>query len=317
MDKKIPLHRPRILVIEDEYGMQTSYYPSLTWNGLGYSFPSEKNAYGTQEEGPVSSARLGFFSQERQESYHPFVDIDRSQRISSVKKILREISSRCDSANQDISNADDYFALENKAYLHSHLLYLIAATDGNEYSVGHSRLVARYTRHLTKALGIDDRTFAVEIERGALLHDIGKIGIPDSILRKPGFLSDKEKEIIKEHPFLGYEMMEEFPFLHKASRVVLFHHESFDGRGYPYGLKGDEIPLEARIFAIADTLDAITSNRPYRKGKSFRAAFDEIERVRGIQFDPVIVDTFLSVPEEEWQQIKREMEQTLSHTTIQ
>jgi HD-GYP domain-containing protein (c-di-GMP phosphodiesterase class II) len=93
-------------------------------------------------------------------------------------------------------------------------------------------------------------------------------------------LTDKEREIIKEHPLLGYEMVEEFSFLHEAAQVVLFHHESYDGGGYPYGLKGEEIPLEARIFAIADTLDAITSDRPYCKGRSFGAALDEIERVR-------------------------------------
>jgi putative nucleotidyltransferase with HDIG domain len=218
--------------------------------------------------------------------------------------------------NQGYSIAADDFILENQASLHSNLTYLIAATDGNEDTVGHSQLVARYTLLLTKALGIQDRTFSVEIERGALLHDIGKIGIPDSILRKPGSLTKKEREIINDHPYLGYEMVEEFPFLQKASRVVLFHHESYDGKGYPYGLKAEEIPLEARIFAIADTLDAITSDRPYRKGKSFRAAYDEIERVRGTQFDPSIVDAFLSVPEEKWQQIKLDTEQSLSHYSI-
>jgi putative nucleotidyltransferase with HDIG domain len=165
-------------------------------------------------------------------------------------------------------------------------------------------------------MGIEDRTFSTEIERGALLHDIGKVGIPDSILRKAGPLTDKEREIIKEHPYLGYEMVEEFQFLHKASQVVLFHHESYDGLGYPYGLKGEEIPLEARIFAIADTLDAITSDRPYRKGQSFRMALTEIERVRGTQFDPTIVDAFLSVPEEKWQQIKLEMERSHSMYSI-
>jgi HD-GYP domain-containing protein (c-di-GMP phosphodiesterase class II) len=111
-------------------------------------------------------------------------------------------------------------------------------------------------------------------------------------------------------------MVEEFQFLQKASRVILYHHESYDGQGYPYGLKGEEIPLEARIFAVADTLDAITSDRPYRRGKSFRVAFDEIERVRGTQFDPDVVDAFLSVPEEKWQQIKLETAQPLASYSI-
>jgi len=316
MDKKIINHQPRTLVIEDEHGMKTSYYPSLIWNGLGYSFHTEKKNIHAVNEKQVLLAHLGFIVQEEQAPGQKFENIDRSKKIFSAKNILRDIGRRYESLNQDYFYAYDKLLLENQAYLHSDLLYLIAATDGNEDTVGHSRLVARYALLLTKALGIDDRTFSVEIERGALLHDIGKIGIPDSILRKPGPLTDKEREIIKEHPFLGYEMVEEFMFLQKASRVVLFHHESYDGRGYPYGLKGEEIPLEARIFAIADTLDAITSDRPYRKGQGFRRAFDEIERVRGTQFDPTIVDAFLSVPEEKWQKIKLETEQSLSSYSI-
>ncbi|UCE43340.1 MAG: HD-GYP domain-containing protein [Candidatus Aminicenantes bacterium] len=296
--------------------MTTSYYPNLTWNGLGYSFPTEHNGIPAPKESQMLLSDLGFFAQETHDSDQPFVGIDRSRKIFSAKNILRDISRRYSSVNQEFSYASDKFFPEHQAYLHSDLLYLIAATDGNEDTVGHSQLVSRYTLLLTKALGIDDRAFSVGIERGALLHDIGKIGIPDSILRKPGSLTDKEREIVKEHPFLGYEMVEEFMFLQKASRVVLFHHESYDGRGYPYGLKGEEIPLEARIFAIADTLDAITSDRPYRKGKSFQVAFGEIERVRGTQFDPYIVDAFLSIPEEKWQQIKRETEQSLSNYSI-
>lgn len=289
MEKKPTSYQPRMLVIEDDQGMRTSYYPGLAWNGLGYSFPCET---------AVAVTRLG--------------DIDRAHKICSAKTLLRDISEHYESASQNYAVAPEKFLLENRAYLHSNLLDLIAATDGNEDSVGHSQLVSLYTLLLTRSLGIDDRTFCVQIERGALLHDIGKIGIPDSILRKAGPLTVKEREIVKEHPLLGYEMVGEFPFLQKASRVVLFHHESYNGQGYPYGLKGEEIPLEARIFAVADTLDAITSDRPYRRGKSFRAAFDEIERVRGIQFDPQIVDALFFVPIGRWQQIKDETEHSLS-----
>jgi putative nucleotidyltransferase with HDIG domain len=316
MEKKIPNQQLRILVIEDEHGMKTSYYPALTWNGLGYSFPSEIMGNPAPKQSQMLLSRWDSSTPEKTESGQPIVDFDRSRKIFSAKNILRDISRRFESVNQDFSYASDKFILENLAHLHSDLLYLIAATDGNEDTVGHSQLVARYTLLLTQALGIDDRAFSVEIERGALLHDIGKIGIPDSILRKPGSLTDKEREIIKEHPFLGYEMVGEFQFLRKASRVVLFHHESYDGRGYPYGLKGEEIPLEARIFAIADTLDAITSDRPYRKGNSFRAAFDEIERASGTQFDPAIVDAFFTVPQEKWQQIKQQTEHSLSRYSI-
>jgi len=316
MEKKLLHQQPRILVIEDEQGMKTSYYPGLAWNGLGYSFPNEQRDIHAVREDQMLLANLDFLANEARESDPQFVDIDRSRKIFSAKNILRDISRHYEFANLNYSFASDKFILENQAFLHSNLMYLIAATDGNEDTVGHSQLVARYTLLLTKALGIEDRTFSVEIERGAMLHDIGKIGIPDSILRKPGPLTEKEREIIKEHPFLGYEMVKEFQFLQKASRVVLFHHESYDGRGYPYGLKAEEIPLEARIFAIADTLDAITSDRPYRKGKSFRVAFDEIERVRGTQFDPSIVDAFLSVPEQKWQRIKLDTEESLSHYSV-
>lgn len=316
MEKKTPQPQPRILVIEDDEGMTTSYFPGLTWNGLGYSFPTELKDVPAVKENPILSSQSGFMAQQAPYSDLSFVDIDRSWKMFSAKNILRDISRRYKSVNQDYSYVSTEYFLENQAYLHSDLLYLIAATDGNEDTVGHSQLVARYTLLLTKTLGIDNQAFCVDIERGALLHDIGKIGIPDSILRKPGALTDKEREIVKEHSLLGYELVEEFLFLQKASRVVLFHHESYDGLGYPYGLKGEEIPLEARIFAIADTLDAITSDRPYRKGKSFRLAFDEIERVRGTQFDPHIVDVFLSVPEEKWEQIKLDTEQSLSRYAI-
>ncbi len=312
MDKKSISQQSRILVIEDEQGLQTSYYPGLAWNGLGYSFSIEKEISLPFEESRKMLPNLVSVPGEGQRSGETFFSIDRSQKIFSAKTLLRDICQHYESVRQNYSFSSDLALLENQAYLHSNLLHMIAATDGNEDTVGHSQLVSRYTLLLTKALGIDDRGFWADIERGALLHDIGKIGIPDSILRKAGPLTEREREIIKEHPYLGYEMVKEFSFLHKASRVVLFHHESYDGRGYPYGLKGEEIPLEARIFAVADTLDAITSDRPYRKGNSFRAAFDEIERVRGTQFDPQIVDAFLTVPIEKWQRIRSEAEQSRS-----
>jgi putative nucleotidyltransferase with HDIG domain len=320
MEKKLLQPQPRILLIEDQQGMKTSYFPGLAWNGMGYSFPTEQNGVPTKT---VSANQIMLSDPDILDSQAKvslsdtqFIDIDRTKKIYSAKSILRDISRHYESTNQNFSFVSDKFLLQSQAYLHSNLLYLIAATDGNEDTVGHSQLVARYTLMLTNAMGIEDRAFSAEIERGALLHDIGKIGIPDSILRKAGPLTDKEREIIKEHPNLGYEIVEEFSFLHKASCVVLFHHENYDGLGYPYGLKGEEIPLEARIFTIADTLDAITSDRPYRKGQSFRVALDEIERVRGTQFDPSIVDAFLSVPEEKWQQIKMSMENSHSMYSV-
>jgi HD-GYP domain-containing protein (c-di-GMP phosphodiesterase class II) len=142
------------------------------------------------------------------------------------------------------------------------------------------------------------------IELGALLHDIGKIGVPDSILYKPGPLTPEEWEIMKQHPVIGYRMCMKIDALRPAAPIVLHHHERWDGQGYPYGLAGEAIPLGARIFAIADTLDAMTSDRPYRKALSFAQAREEIIRCAGQQFDPEMVKLFLEIPEEELRMIR-------------
>jgi putative nucleotidyltransferase with HDIG domain len=303
-EKKVLPQLQKILFIEDEQGMRTSYYPGLAWNSMvTATLQLQQEIRGGREDARALSDLC--FKRDRTQSVElRLASLNMTKKISSVKNILRDICEQHRHSAYGDTLTSKRRLKEGCAFLHFDLLYLIAATDGNEDAYGHSQLVARYTRILTRALGIDDREFSVDIERGALLHDIGKIGIPESILRKAGPLTEKEREIIKEHPLLGYEMVEEFRSLHKASRVVLFHHERYDGSGYPYGLKGEEVPLEARIFSIADTLEAMTSDRPYRKGQSFRAAFDEIERFSGTQFDPHIVDAFLSVPEEIWRKAK-------------
>jgi putative nucleotidyltransferase with HDIG domain len=228
------------------------------------------------------------------------------RKMSSARNILRHMDLHYGNIFKDQTSHVEEDIAEKQIFFNSSLLYLIAATDGNEDSIGHSKLVASYTTLLTKDLGIENKDFLVNIQRGALLHDVGKIGIPEFILRKAMSLSDREKGILQEHPLLGYEMIEEFDFLKKAALVVLYHHERYDGSGYPFGLVGEEIPLEARIFALADTLDAITSDRPYRKGKCFEEALREMEKCRGSQFDPALLDVFLSIPIEKWQEIKAE-----------
>jgi len=169
----------------------------------------------------------------------------------------------------------------------------------DEETEGHSRRVTAYTIALAQAMGLEADELRI-IARGAFLHDIGKIATPDSILLKPGRLSDKEMAIMKEHCERGYEMVRKIPFLRKAAEIVYAHQERFDGTGYPRGLRGEEIPLGARIFAIADSLDAMTSDRPYRKGTTFAAAVEEIVRCAGEQFDPQIVEVFLAMPNETW-----------------
>jgi len=172
---------------------------------------------------------------------------------------------------------------------------------------GHSRRVTAYTIALAKEIGLDAEQLRI-LARGAFLHDIGKIATPDAILLKAGKLEPDEAEIMRQHCTRGYEMVRKIPFLRDASEIVHAHQESFDGAGYPRGLRGEDIPLGARIFAIADTLDAITSDRPYRKGKTFVEARDEIARCSGRQFDPRIVQVFLDMPAKLWDDLRQQVQ---------
>jgi putative nucleotidyltransferase with HDIG domain len=171
---------------------------------------------------------------------------------------------------------------------------------------GHSRRVTAYTTALAREMGLNAEELRI-IARGAFLHDVGKIATPDRILLKPGKLDAEEMEVMREHCERGYAIVNKIPFLREASEIVYAHQESFDGSGYPRGLSGEEIPLGARIFAIADTLDAITSDRPYRKGRSFTEAREEIRRCSGNQFDPSIVEVFLRIPPLRWSELRAEI----------
>src|SRR6266481_304625 len=168
---------------------------------------------------------------------------------------------------------------------------------------GHSKRVTAYTIAMARAMGLTPDQIRV-IARGAFLHDIGKMAIPDAILRKPGALDVDEKAIMQEHCYRGYQMLRKIPFLTEAADIVYSHQEKFDGTGYPRGLKGEQIPLGARIFSVADTLDAITSDRPYRAKQPYSAAREEISRWSGRQFDPEIVDVFLSMTENIWDDLR-------------
>jgi HD-GYP domain-containing protein (c-di-GMP phosphodiesterase class II) len=170
---------------------------------------------------------------------------------------------------------------------------LAGALDLRERETGlHSKRVASHTLILARHHYTDPTTLR-EIYWGSLLHDIGKIGVPDAILLKPGRLSDEEWAVMRLHPEQGGHILEKLPFFSLAAEIVLGHEERYDGSGYPHGLKGDAIPFPARLFAIIDTLDAMTFDRPYRKALSFDAAKAEIIRMSGSQFDPVAVATFL------------------------
>ncbi len=172
---------------------------------------------------------------------------------------------------------------------------------------GHSKRVTAFTIALARAMGLEQDKIRV-IARGAFLHDIGKMAIPDAILRKPGPLTPDEVLIMREHCYRGYQMLRKIPFLMDAAEIVYAHQERWDGTGYPRGLKGEQIPLGARLFAIADTMDAITSDRPYRPAQSFGAAREEILRWSGRQFDPNLVKVFLEVPDSIWQELRNEID---------
>lgn len=163
---------------------------------------------------------------------------------------------------------------------------------------GHTQRVLRLTLRLAEVLGVPDKQWP-HIRRGVLLHDIGKIAIPDEVLRKPGSLTPQEWEIMRRHPQIAYDMLQDIDFIKPALEIPYCHHEKWDGSGYPRGLKGEQIPLAARIFAVVDVWDALTSDRPYRKALSPQEALEYIRSQSGKHFDPRVVEAFEKVIQEE------------------
>lgn len=172
---------------------------------------------------------------------------------------------------------------------------VVHAHAGDAHTLAHSFRGARYAVALARRLGVDDQ-LAAAIEWGALLHDVGKVAVPAEILQKVGPLTAEEEVEMRRHPRYGYQLVRDLVFLGPALDVVLSHHERWDGGGYPNGLVGDAIPLAARIFAVADTYDAITSDRPYRRARSHADAVAELKRVAGTQLEPRLVEAFLAIP---------------------
>lgn len=170
---------------------------------------------------------------------------------------------------------------------------LVTALDVRDQETrGHSVRVATHSLDIARMLGVYSDDELATVYRGALMHDVGKIGVPDAILLKPAKLTEDEWEFMRRHPALGYRILAQVPYLRPAARIVLAHHERWDGDGYPRRLKGENIPQGARIFALADTYDAIISDRPYRAGQTPDAALQEILRCAGTQFDPKVVEAF-------------------------
>jgi putative nucleotidyltransferase with HDIG domain len=175
---------------------------------------------------------------------------------------------------------------------------------------GHSQRVAAYALEVVQMMRINPK-MRDAIRHGAMLHDIGKIGVPDAILRKPGKLSDEELQTVRKHPEYGYRMLKNINFPEETTLILLQHHERYDGTGYPAGLKGENIFIGARIFSLVDTYDAIRSDRPYRKGASYKAAVEELMRCSDSQFDPRVVEAFLQISQEKLDKIRQEIDSSM------
>ncbi len=193
---------------------------------------------------------------------------------------------------------------------------LVSALDAREHeTLAHSKRVSEYSLRLAREMGVEGPLLDV-IRRGAMLHDVGKIGISDAILLKPGKLSAEEWQEMRRHPEIGCWILRGIESLRPACDIVLSHHERFDGKGYPNELRGDQIPLGARIFAVMDALDVMTSDRPYRKAQSYESARAEIRALSGVQFDPEVVRHFLRVPVQVWEQIRAQTTTVSSEAAV-
>ncbi len=238
--------------------------------------------------------------------------LQKKQLEREVQNYRRHLESMVAEGTQQLENAMSQLERSYSATLEA-LGSAIDLRDGA--TAGHARRVLWYSIKLANTLGgLEDQLN--NIAMGAWLHDIGKLATPDGILLKPGALNDQERGVMQRHVVIGYELVKGIPFLAEASELILTHHERWDGSGYPRGLRGDEIPISARIFAVADTLDAITSDRPYRAALPFSAARDVIARESGKLFDSVVADAFLGIPEEAWASIRAEAATKLINSVV-
>jgi len=211
-----------------------------------------------------------------------------------LQELVRE---RTEQLDQALASVEEAYRATLKALAHA-----LETRDAETH--GHSERVVTFSLRLGRELGLDSNQMR-SLEFGSLLHDIGKIGVPDAILRKPDKLTEEEWIKMRQHPLHGQAILRGIEFLEGAARVVAQHHEKWDGSGYPLGLRGAEIDLNARIFAVADAFDAMTSDRVYRKGKPYEAAAEELGLFADKQFDPRVVAAFHRVPREDWDALRR------------
>ena len=228
--------------------------------------------------------------------------LERRQLLIERRQYQALLEARVAEATRDLQQAYRDLQDTYRATLET----LGAALDSRDVGTeSHSRRVHGYALATAREHGVPEDEL-IDLAHGVLLHDIGKIGIPDSILLKPGKLTDEEWRIMRRHPEIGKRLIENIPFLKGAVPIVYCHHERWDGTGYPRGLKGEEIPLGARIFAVVDAFDAMTFDRPYSRAIPFDAAKAEIRRCAGTHFDPAVVRSFLRVPDAVLEEIRRQ-----------
>jgi hypothetical protein len=224
---------------------------------------------------------------------YPMIQAEQSASVATfwlVSLIASFLFARVRSALSEVRSAHD-----------ETLTALASSLELRErYTAGHSERVRSYTLLLAEQLGVRDESTLAQFAAGALFHDIGKIGIPDAILLKDSSLEPDEWRVMKSHPDLGGALVGKVRFLAATRELVQSHHERFDGTGYPRGLRAEDIPLGARLFAVADTFDAMTTTRTYRSALAFEEAVQAIREGSGHQFDPRVVEAFLSVPFESW-----------------
>jgi putative two-component system response regulator len=224
----------------------------------------------------------------------PFDSVELKARIRSLLRI-RQVESELALVNRNLKMRTSDLVDQQHSLFLSTVKSLVSAIDAkDEYTRQHSTRVTEFTLKIAKSMGYSEKELG-DLELASLLHDVGKIAVPESILSKPGRLTDQEFALIKEHPARGENILKPVLELKEIAKVVRAHHEHYDGTGYPDGLKGREIPLGARIMAVADAYDSITSERPYRKAASHRFAVKEIIRCSGTQFDPEVVEHFLEI----------------------
>jgi response regulator RpfG family c-di-GMP phosphodiesterase len=228
--------------------------------------------------------------------------LDRRRQIEAAETRQREMEQLLAERTQQLG-----FALQQAQKASAETLQALAmALDVRARDVaGHSLRVSRYGVEIAARMGYSAEELA-HIEHASYLHDIGKLGIPDAILNKPAALSPEEREIMRTHVQIGFDLVNQVQSLATAAELVLTHQERFDGSGYPRGLAGDAIPRDARIFAVADALDAMTSDRPYRRAMSWNEARTEIITQSGRQFDPTVVEAFLSIPLSRWIELQQD-----------